>query len=223
MAKRRRGRSSAWVGLSRREVVAGAAGIAGAGALGFFGASPLFGQTPRIRCDIVTFAQDATRLSKFEMAVKQMQDASAANPADSKGWLFNANVHRDFCSIPNDDPNQLHFCWWFLAWHRAYISVTERRIRAISGDDTFSYPYWYWSSDRTIPPAFAKPGSPLAHAVRYPRSQPVGLTDGEVGYIQSDPTLKALGVAALGASSFQAGTPDEIPFSFGGDCTSQPI
>jgi hypothetical protein len=42
------------------------------------------------------------------------------------------------------------------------------------------------------------------------------LTDGEVGYIPSDPELKALGVAARDSTFFEAQTPADIPFSFGG-------
>src|SRR5215467_3700885 len=96
-----------------------------------------------------------------------MMDRSTADANDPGGWLAVANTHRDFCSIAGDDPDQIHYCYWFIGWHRAYISVTERKIRAISGDDSFSYPYWNWSSDRHIPAAFTTPGSSLANAVRY--------------------------------------------------------
>jgi hypothetical protein len=207
---------------TRRVFVGGATAVAGAAALGL--ASPsVFGQTTRTRMDIVAFAQDATRLAKFEAAVKEMQDRSAANPDDPKGWLVNANAHNDFCGVPSaSDPSQIHFCWWFLAWHRAYISVTERKIREISGDDTFCYPYWNWSSDRQIPQPYANPGSSLANAIRFPRTQPIGLTDGEVGYNQSDPDLRALGVTALGSTFFEAKTADDIPLSFGGIARPNP-
>src|SRR5258708_7250059 len=203
-------------GLSRRAVIGGSVGLVSVATFRGLAPSAAFGQSSRIRYDIVTFAQDATRLAKFEAAVKQMQDASTASASDPKGWLANANSHRDFCSIKNDDPSQIHFCWWFLAWHRAYIFVTEQKIRALSGDDSFSYPYWNWSSDRTIPAAFDTSGSALANAVRYPRTQPIGLTDVEVGYNQNDPTLKAFGVEALSSSFFEAPNFSEIPFSFGG-------
>jgi polyphenol oxidase len=131
-------------------------------------------------------------------------------------------MHRDFCSIADDDPNQIHFCWWFLAWHRAYISVTERKIRQISGDDSFTYPYWNWSSDRTIPDAYARPGSSLANAIRQARSSPIGLTDGEVGYRPDDPVLKKLGVVALGSKTFEAKNKSGIKFSFGGIARPNP-
>jgi hypothetical protein len=207
---------------SRRSVVKGGAVLLGVSALGLAAGSGL-AQGTRTRMDIVTFAKDASRLAKFEAAVKEMQDRSIANPNDPKGWLANANSHRDFCAIPDTgDPDQIHFCWWFLGWHRAYISVTERKIREISGDASFTYPYWNWSSDRRIPQAFAKAGSPLAKAVRFARSSPPGLTDGEVGFRQDDPVLKKLGVEALGTKFFQAETADDIPFSFGGIARPNP-
>jgi polyphenol oxidase len=203
--------------ISRRSIVKGSAALAGVSALGLATRSVHSQTAPRVRMDIVTFAEDANRLARFEAAVKQMQDASASNPDDPAGWLANANMHRDFCSIPGDtDPDQIHFCWWFLPWHRAYISVTERKIRAISGDDSFTYPYWNWSSDRTIPAAYAKPDSPLANTIRQARSSPLGLTDGEVGYRPDDPVLKKFGVVALGSKSFEAKTGRDIKFSFGG-------
>jgi hypothetical protein len=201
---------------SRRSLVKGGAALLGVSVLGLAPGSG-YAQSPRTRMDIFTFAQDSARLAKFEGAVKEMQDRSAQNPDDPKGWLANANTHRDFCSTPGPlDSAQIHFCWWFLAWHRAYISVTERKIREISGEDSFSYPFWNWSSDRRIPQAFARPGSPLAKAVRFPRTNPPGLTDSEVGLFHDDPDIEKLGVAALGATFFEATTADDIPFSFGG-------
>lgn len=198
---------------SRRSVVKGSAMLIGAGVLGLAAGSG-FAQVPRTRMDIFSFALDSNRLASFEAAVGEMQDRSTRDPNDPKGWLANANMHRDFCSILDTDPAQIHFCWWFLAWHRAYISVTERKIRAISGDDGFCYPYWNWSSDRRIPAGYAKLGSPLAKAIRFPRA--TGLADEEVGLRHDDPDIEKLGVAALGAKFFEAKTGDDIPLSFGG-------
>jgi Common central domain of tyrosinase/Polyphenol oxidase middle domain len=198
---------------SRRMFVGGTTAVAGAAALGL-AAPSVFGQTPRTRMDIVTFAQDATRLANFEAAVQEMKDRSAADETDPKGWLIVANTHRDFCPNPRNASNQMHYCYWFIAWHRAFISVTERKIRAISGDDSFSYPYWNWSTDRNIPQAFARAGSSLSNAVRY--TPPRGLQDDEVDYNPDDPTLAALGVAALSARRFEATTPGRISRSFGG-------
>ena len=204
-----------FTGISRRSVVKGSVALAGLSVLGLSARSVHSQTAPRVRMDIATFAQDANRLARFEAAMKQMQDKSASNPNDPAGWLANANMHRDFCSTPGpSDPTQIHFCWWFLAWHRAYISVTERKIRQISGDDSFTYPYWNWSTDRRIPAAYAKHGSSLAKAVRFTPNR--GLNDGEVGLLHDDPAIEQLGVAALSATFFEAKTADDIALSFGG-------
>jgi Common central domain of tyrosinase len=210
------------VATSRRSLVKAGAALLGVSVLGLASRSG-YGQAPRTRMDIVTFAQDSARLARFEGAVKEMQDRSARDPNDPKGWLANANMHRDFCSTPGPfDAAQIHFCWWFIGWHRAYIAVTERKIREISGDDSFTYPYWNWSTDRQIPDAYARPGSPLANAIRFPRTDPPGLTDGEVGLQHDDPDLERLGVAALAASFFEAKRSRDIPRSFGGIARPNP-
>jgi len=196
--------------LKRAARVAGAAGVgAGVPLIAMSAAAPV-----TTRMDITQFAKNASRLAKFEAAVKEMQGRSKADPNDPKGWLINAKMHADFCVAASTDPKQIHFCWWFLSWHRAYITVTERKIREISGDATFAYPYWNWSSDRRIPAAYAKAGSSLSNAIRSTPSRPV--SDGEVSFVPSDPVLKKLGVAALGVKMFEAKAPSEIPRSFGG-------
>src|SRR5260370_30536840 len=66
---------------SRRSFVGGTTVIPGAAALGLASRS-VFGQSPRTRMDIVTFAQDPTRLANFEAAVQDMMDRSAAHGTD---------------------------------------------------------------------------------------------------------------------------------------------
>jgi polyphenol oxidase len=201
--------------ISRRSLIVGAGGIAGAATVGAITPFTAFGQaaTP-VRQDIVSFAKNATKLASFEGAVKEMQDRSRRNAGDPKGWLINANMHRDFCSIPQSSSKQIHFCYWFLSWHRAYIHVTELKVRELSGDKTLCYPYWNWSTDRRIPAAYAKAGSSLSNAVRFTPNR--ALSDGEVDYNPNDPTLKKLGVSALATTEFEAKTPDDIQFTFGG-------
>ena len=208
--------------VSRRVLLKGAAGVAGAAGLGAAGPLVAFGAPAPLatRMDVTKFAANAARLAKFEAAVKDMKARSKTDPNDPKGWLANAKAHADFCSVADTDPKQVHFCWWFLAWHRAYITVTERKIREISGDKTFAYPYWNWSSDRRIPPAYAKAGTSLADAVRFTPARTV--RDGEVDFFPNDPVLKKLGVAALGAKFFEAKTPDDISSSFGGIARPNP-
>jgi tyrosinase len=63
----------------------------------------------------------------------------------------------------------------FLPWHRAYVLAFERLIRAISGEPTFTLPYWNYSppgSARSLPSEFRQEGDPvlgsLYRADRYP-------------------------------------------------------
>ena len=208
---------------SRRNVIKGAVGLAGAATIGAAAPFAVFGQPAGnvpVRQDVVEFAKDASQLAKFEAAIKEMQDRSTSNTNDPRGWRVNAKAHADFCSIAGTDPRQVHFCWWFLTWHRAYIAVTERKIRDISGDPTLCYPYWNWSTDRRIPSAYARTGSPLANSIRFTPNRPV--EDGEVDYIPSDPVLRNLGVAALAVMAFEAATPAQIRRSFGGIARPNP-
>ena len=65
-----------------------------------------------------------------------MQDRSAKDPNDPAGWLANADLHAAVCAplggAGNQAPDQAHYGWWVWPWHRAYIWVTEQKIRAIS-------------------------------------------------------------------------------------------
>jgi hypothetical protein len=210
--------------ISRRSLIVGAGGVAGAASIGAgIGTMTPFaalGATVPVRQDIVEFAKDTTRLGKFQAAVKEMQDRSRMDRNDPKGWLINARAHADFCSLSSQSPKQIHFCYWFLCWHRAYIHVTELKIRQLGGDATFSYPYWNWSSDRHIPQAYAQAGSSLSNAIRNTPGRAV--QDGEVDYVPSDPVLKKLGVAALGVTIFEATTSSQINRSFGGIARPNP-
>ena len=170
------------------------------------------GQTP-VRQDIATLPPE--RLASLEAAIGEMQRRSKVNPDDPSGWRANAWTHTQVCAlISNADEAQVHGGWWFLPWHRAYLAVTEMKLRAISGDPHLAFPYWNWSSDRTIPAPFAEPESPLAQAIRYTPNRP--LHPAEVDRLTHDPALARLGVAALGAEIFEADSPERIPASFGG-------
>lgn len=197
--------------ISRRGVIKGTIGLAGTAAIGAAIPLSVYGESAKlpVRQDVVAFAADTDRLARFEAAVKEMKERSRKDPNDPRGWLTTAKAHADFCSVPSpSDDNQIHFCWWFLPWHRAYITVTERKIREISGDQSFAYPYWNWSSDRRIPAAFGRADSPLADAVRFTPKR--ALDDGEVGLDET------FGVNALRSTFFEAKAATQIPSSFGG-------
>jgi len=166
------------------------------------------------RRNATSLSGDPNALAVLEATVGEMKARSKKDPADPKGWLSIANAHRDFCAIPMGAVDQIHFCWWFLSWHRAYITITERKLREIAGDQNIAYPYWNWSSERRIPTIFSRPGSPLADAIRFTPDR--GLKDPEVDFFPDDPVKGPLVVAALGATFFEAKLKADIRHSFGG-------
>jgi hypothetical protein len=194
--------------LGRRPLLGGIASIA----VGI-AASPPANSLP-VRRDAASLAQSPHMLACLEAAIGEMQQRSERDPHDPKGWSANIDAHHAVCAAVANDDAQVHGCWWFLPWHRAFLAVTEWKLRAISGDPSLALPYWNWSSDRTIPAAFAIPTSLLARAARYTPNRP--LTSVEVDHLLHDGDLARLGVAALGARAFQAWAPEQIPRTFGG-------
>ena len=172
-----------------------------------------------IRQDIFTFQQKPDRVSALEAAIGAMQDFSDKDQDDPRGWLVNAKAHENFCAAEDFDPRQIHYCWWFLSWHRAYIAVTEWKLSEAKGQ-TIKFPYWNWSSDRQIPASFARLGSPLAKAIQFTEDRDI--ENEEVDYWPDDPSKAKFGVAALSAKSFVAAQPSEIRRSFGGIARPNP-
>lgn len=164
----------------------------------------------------------ADKLAKIEAAISEMMARSKKDPRDPKGWLANSDPHREFCAAPGiGGINQIHFCYWFLPWHRAYLTVMDRKIREISGDGSLSFPYWNWSSNLRLPARFTANGSALSNAIRFTPDRPLDAS--EIDYFKDDPARKNLGVAALGASKFvsapmtdRVALAKELQSSFGG-------
>lgn len=143
------------------------------------------------------------QLAKIESVVAGMMERSAKDPRDPSGWLMNADPHREFCAAPGGSGfAQIHYCYWFLPWHRAYLAVLDRKLRALSGDPTLSFPYWNWSSTHRLPLALTQPDSSLSRAIRFTPNRP--LRPDEIDYYKDDPVRSKLGVAALEASKFVA-------------------
>ncbi|WP_437321605.1 tyrosinase family protein [Sorangium sp. So ce385] len=91
-----------------------------------------------------------------------MQRRSRVDRRDPTGWVYQAGIHGS-----PDGGNPLpgwnacqHSSFFFLSWHRMYLSRFERILRSASGDPGFALPYWNYSAagNRAIPAAFRKPG-----------------------------------------------------------------
>jgi tyrosinase len=155
------------VELSRRSFIAGAVAVpfclwfekyAGA-------------QTPMTRYEVTT-PQGQAMLKSYAKAVATMVNTGADNP---KSWIFqwythfvkgsttkSAEISRVFTS--NTGPNRAlaQETWntcqahapgedenYFLPWHRMFVYFFERIVRNVSGDQSFTLPYWNYSTTDT--------------------------------------------------------------------------
>ena len=114
-------------------------------------------------------------------------------PSDPRNWTRFADIHRNFCPHGN---------WYFLPWHRAYLVALENIIRDLSGKADFALPYWDWTADRRLPPAFAE-GNPRTNPLNHARPgmpRTASLPDDMVGpqvmaRILTSPDFEAFGSA----------------------------
>lgn len=99
----------------------------------------------------------AADLQALETAVARLR---ALPPQDPRSWIAQVLRHREQCPHAN---------WWLLPWHRAFVHYFEASCADVLGDPGYRIPYWDWSRQRRIPPAFVRMDSPLFHGDRLPR------------------------------------------------------
>ncbi len=110
-------------------------------------------------------AGDAT-LDWYRRAIEVLL---ARKPDDPTSWTYMAGVHGAYTAPPSGaDPfwNQCqHQSWYFLPWHRAYITCLEAvvagAVAGLGGPADWALPYWDYSQDtskqpnaRLLPTAF---------------------------------------------------------------------
>ena len=81
-------------------------------------------------------------LDTYAAAVGVMRTLPAS---DKRSWTVQARIHNDHCPHGN---------WYFLPWHRAYLAAFENIIRDVAQKPDFALPYWNWTTQPTLPPAF---------------------------------------------------------------------
>src|SRR5262249_17395245 len=106
-----------------------------------------------------------------------------------------ANMHDRHCAHgPGDRPPhsdaywvQIHFGWYFLPWHRAYLYFFESILGELAGDAGFALPYWDWSKNPKLPDFFfvADPQNPL-----HPPHPPVRRVQNGQDTIEKDPAVR---------------------------------
>lgn len=113
-------------------------------------------QQTRVRLSWNAFKASA-QFQPFVNAIRTMR--ANTDSTDPKGWHFWADVHENFC--PHGLP-------YFLAWHRAYLGLFERKLQEVSGVANLTVPYWDYYTSPTIPPEFTQ-GSPQTNPLFHPR------------------------------------------------------
>jgi tyrosinase len=136
--------------VSRRNVlVQGSAIGAGVIAAHLSGITALAQAQPPQRRSLDDLLLNDPVIEAWREAVRQMKAKSAGDPL---GWASLAAIHgttAGFIRCP-------HGNWYFLPWHRGYVLMYERLTRELTGYQDFALPYWDWTRNRQLPPAFAQ-------------------------------------------------------------------
>jgi tyrosinase len=95
---------------------------------------------PRVRRDVMEFADNDPFFQKYATAVRAMH---ALPQSDRRSWIRQADIHADFCK---------HGVLSFLHWHRHYLAFFEAICGELIGDPDFALPYWNWSKKSGVLP-----------------------------------------------------------------------
>lgn len=143
-----------------------------------------------VRRDISTMAADDQDLLTFREGVRMMRARSDASALDPLGWHIYGAQHSMFCAT-NSFAMQIHYGWFFLPWHRAYLLNLEQKIRVLTGRQDFALPYWDWTRSDRLPRAMFGAGNPLNDTTRIQNPDdalPADFT--ELGPAMSGPTFQ---------------------------------
>lgn len=122
----------------------------------------MLGNSLGVRKNILNLT--ANEIATFERGVKVLKERPITDP---KSWGFQANIHWENTPQNNTLWNQCeHGTLHFFTWHRAYLLRFENILREASGDDSFTLPYWDWSTSPSLPSAFRNSMSPLFDGTR---------------------------------------------------------
>lgn len=125
----------------------------------------------RIRKNVWTLPANDETLIWYERAVEALWDRDLEDPTS---WFFMGAVHgqpQNFPDIPGSGQfwNQCqHQSWFFLPWHRGYITAFEavvgKAVADLGGPQDWALPYWDYSQPlsenpnaRRLPVAFREP------------------------------------------------------------------
>jgi polyphenol oxidase len=119
-------------------------------------------QPPRVRKSFYDLSEKEVR--NFCDAVGYMRDGwrkggkplSLSSPVQ---WDNLVSTHAYHCTEADHGVLQVHWSWFFLPWHRAYLFIIERHLANVISEvfgqpadaAGFALPYWDWETHKGIP------------------------------------------------------------------------
>lgn len=148
---------------------------------------------------LVTLGRDAVRCDggvRYRKEVRDLSPSELSRFRSAMGALSNSRPkHFDYFPPPTvwDELVAAHLAHldeahggsYFLPWHRLFVLAAENAVRDISGDTTFTMPYWDWAADAADPALSSVFSAPFLGAAPtldgvfsqlssiYPRPRPV--------------------------------------------------
>lgn len=107
------------------------------------------------RRNIANLAANDPIIQAYQAGITAMKALPASDP---RNWNNQAAIHANHCPHGN---------WWFLPWHRWYLSYFERIVRKLSGNNDFALPYWNWTTSPAMPSVFWGNGNPMFDSTRF--------------------------------------------------------
>jgi len=146
--------------------------------------SKILGFGVRKEAHSLTSESDDVRM--YREAVGWMKARSDQNPLDPMGWAQHWAHHSMFCAT-NTFGYQVHYGWFFLPWHRAYLVNLEQKIRRLLNEPKFALPYWDWTRNPKVPSWFWGGDNPLSNSTRMQEPGDALPLD----FLELGPTLRA--------------------------------
>jgi tyrosinase len=99
--------------------------------------------------------KNGPNFQSFVNAIATMR--ANTNPNDVNSWYYWANIHQNYCT---------HGVPYFLVWHRGYVSLFEKQLRLISGNNSLQLPYWDYYRNPNMPVEFTDGRYPSLNSSR---------------------------------------------------------
>lgn len=106
------------------------------------------------RRNIIDVEKDPGALQALRDAIDVLRkkDDYGKRPAID-GWFALATTHSQMC-FGASGVHEIHYGWWFLPWHRAYLIHVERALQEAINEPSLTIPYWDWITTPTLPKSF---------------------------------------------------------------------